>query len=158
MRRIPWLWRIRGPSFIFGGTDVKKSLWGWVLICILSTASLVFSQTATTSLRGVIKDPSRCTCARGHRHHHQRRQWPDPQHQVRRLGSVHLYADSRRPSTPLPSRHNGFGDQSKTAELLVNQPATIDFAITVQAATVTVDVSASAQTLNITDASLGNSD
>ena len=51
----------------------------------------------------------------------------------------------------------GFGDQSKSAELLVNQPATVDFTLTVQANTVTVDVSASAQTLNTTDASLGNS-
>ena len=50
----------------------------------------------------------------------------------------------------------GFGDQSKTAELLVNQPATIDFTLTIQASTVTVDVSAEAQTLNISDASLGN--
>ena len=52
---------------------------------------------------------------------------------------------------------SGFGNQTKTAELLVNQPATIDFALTVQASTVTVDVSASAQTLNTSDASLGNS-
>ncbi len=51
----------------------------------------------------------------------------------------------------------GFGEQKKTAELLVNQPATIDFALTVQASTVTVDVSAAAQTLNTSDASLGNS-
>ncbi len=51
----------------------------------------------------------------------------------------------------------GFGDQIKTAELLVNQPATIDFTLGVQASSVTVDVSATAQTLNTTDASLGNS-
>jgi len=37
---------------------VKKSLWGWMLCCILSTVTLAFGQTATTSLRGVIKDPS----------------------------------------------------------------------------------------------------
>ena len=29
-----------------------------MLICILSCASLAFSQTATTSLRGVVKDPT----------------------------------------------------------------------------------------------------
>jgi hypothetical protein len=51
----------------------------------------------------------------------------------------------------------GFGQQTKTAELLVNQPATVDFALTVEASTVTVDVTATAQTLNTTDASLGNS-
>jgi hypothetical protein len=51
----------------------------------------------------------------------------------------------------------GFGDQTKVAELLVDQPATIDFTLTVQANTVTVDVSAATQTLNTTDASLGGS-
>jgi hypothetical protein len=39
----------------------------------------------------------------------------------------------------------------------VNQPATIDFKLSMQASSVTVDVSASAQTLNTTDASMGNS-
>ncbi|MDR3773630.1 MAG: carboxypeptidase-like regulatory domain-containing protein, partial [Terracidiphilus sp.] len=52
---------------------------------------------------------------------------------------------------------SGFGEQKKTAELLVNQPATIDFALTVQASLVTVDVSGTAQTLNTTDATLGDS-
>ncbi|HUX44371.1 MAG TPA: TonB-dependent receptor, partial [Terracidiphilus sp.] len=51
----------------------------------------------------------------------------------------------------------GFGAQSKSAELLVNQPATVDFSMSVKASAETVDVSASAQTLNTTDASLGNS-
>ena len=52
---------------------------------------------------------------------------------------------------------SGFGDQKKAAELLVNQPATVDFALAVEASTVTVDVSAEAQTLNLTDATIGNS-
>ena len=52
---------------------------------------------------------------------------------------------------------SGFGDQTKTAELLVNQPATINFELTVQSTTETVDVSATAQTLNTTDATIGNS-
>src|SRR5579871_3590809 len=42
----------------FGGTDVKRSHWGWMLFCILSASLPLFSQTATTSLRGTIKDPS----------------------------------------------------------------------------------------------------
>jgi hypothetical protein len=51
----------------------------------------------------------------------------------------------------------GFGNQTKTAELLVNQPATIDFTLSVQASTVTVDVSDTAQTINTIDATLGDS-
>ncbi|MGC2403417.1 MAG: TonB-dependent receptor, partial [Acidobacteriaceae bacterium] len=51
----------------------------------------------------------------------------------------------------------GFGSQSKQADLLVNQPATINFKLTVQATAMTVDVSGEAETLNSTDASIGNS-
>ena len=51
----------------------------------------------------------------------------------------------------------GFGSQSKQADLLVNQPATINFKLTVQATATTVDVSGEAETLNTTDASIGNS-
>ena len=37
---------------------MKRSQAGWLFLCFLSTFTLAFSQTATTSLRGVIKDPS----------------------------------------------------------------------------------------------------
>ncbi len=37
---------------------MKQSLKGWILFCILSSATLAFAQTATTSLRGTIKDPT----------------------------------------------------------------------------------------------------
>jgi hypothetical protein len=50
----------------------------------------------------------------------------------------------------------GFGSQSKQADLLVNQPATINFKLTVETVATTVDVSSEAQTLNTTDASIGN--
>jgi hypothetical protein len=52
---------------------------------------------------------------------------------------------------------SGFSPQSKQADLLVNQPATINFKLTIQSATVVVDVSSEADTLNRTDASIGNS-
>jgi len=51
----------------------------------------------------------------------------------------------------------GFGTQSKGAELLVNQPATINFALSVQESKTTVEVSTEAQTINATDATIGNS-
>ncbi len=66
--------------------------------------------------------------------------------------------------TQIPPAHytiavsaNGFADSTKSAELLVSQPATINFALSVHEDLVTVDVSAEAQTLNTTDASMGNS-
>jgi hypothetical protein len=127
-----------------------------MLCCILSTATFVLGQTATTSLRGVVKDPSGALVpgatvtlvdrATG-----------------KTLKAVSsgsgLYQFQQIP----PARYSikvladGFGEQTKTAELLVNQPATIDFTLTVQASSITVDVSATAQTLNTTDATLGDS-
>ena len=51
----------------------------------------------------------------------------------------------------------GFGTQSKEAELLVNQPATINFVLSVEESRTTVEVSTEAQTINVTDATIGNS-
>jgi Carboxypeptidase regulatory-like domain len=127
-----------------------------MLLCILSTASLAFSQTASTSLRGTIKDPTGAlvpgatvTIANG----------ANGQTLSTRsdASGQYIFTQIAPAKYTITVAATGFGGQSKTAELLVNQPATIDFAITVQAATVTVDVSAVAQTLNTSDASLGNS-
>jgi hypothetical protein len=51
---------------------------------------------------------------------------------------------------------SGFGKQVKAAELLVSQPATINFVLSVQAIVETVEVSDIAQTVNTTDATIGN--
>lgn len=127
-----------------------------MLCCILATAAFAFGQSASTSLRGVVKDPSGALVpganvalvdkANG-----------------KTLGatanSAGFYVFTQIP----PARYsitvsaNGFGNQTKIAELLVNQPATIDFALTVESNAVTVDVSADAQTLNTSDATLGDS-
>ena len=127
-----------------------------MLCCILSAATLVSAQTATTSLRGVVKDPSGALV---------------PGAKVTLVDKANgktlsatsnnagFYAFTQIP----PARYtitvsaNGFSDQSKTAELLVSQPATVEFTLSVQASSVTVDVSAVAQTLNTTDATLGDS-
>jgi hypothetical protein len=54
-------------------------------------------------------------------------------------------------------RAPGFGVQTKRAEFLVSQPATLNFTLSVQNAATTVDVSAEDTTMNTTDASIGNS-
>ena len=50
----------------------------------------------------------------------------------------------------------GFANSSKQAQLLVNQPATINFQLGVVQTSQTVNVSAEAQTLNRIDATIGN--
>ena len=135
---------------------MNRSLLGWMLLCILSTATLAFAQTATTSLRGTIKDPSgalvpgaKVTLTDN----------ANGQVLSTTAGSAGAISFPRflPPSTPSLPPPPASVIRPKTAELLVDQPATIDFALTVQASTVTVDVSAAAQTLNTSDASLGNS-
>ena len=135
---------------------MKRSLWGWMLICILSTSTLVLSQSATTSLRGVIKDPSSALVPGA-----KVTLTNNADGQV--LSTVANSAGQYTFPQIAPAKYTivvsavGFGDQTKVAELLVNQPASIDFTLSVQSNTVTVDVSAAAQTLNTSDASLGNS-
>jgi hypothetical protein len=127
-----------------------------VLICILSTVTLAFGQNATTSLRGVIKDPSGALVpgatvtitdnATG-----------KSISTTAGTSGIYVFPQINPSKYTIKVTSAGFGAQTKAAELLVDQPATIDFTLTVQASTVTVDVSASAQTLNVSDASLGNS-
>jgi hypothetical protein len=127
-----------------------------MLPCILSTALFTLAQSANTSLRGTIKDPGGALV-------------PDAKITLTdnatgksiattaNSGGAYSFAQIPPAKYTIVVTANGFGDQTKVAELLVNQPATIDFDLTVQSNTVTVDVSAAAQTLNTSDASLGNS-
>src|SRR5580658_2093811 len=118
------------------------------MIClIVAGAAFGIRQTATTSLRGVVKDPSGALV-------------PGAKITLtERANDKELSAIANSAgfySFPLipPAAYSitvaamGFAEQTKTAELLVNQPATIDFVLTVKASAVTVDVSAIAQTLN----------
>src|ERR1700677_1974348 len=128
-----------------------------VLVVFLSLCTAVsFAQHATTSLRGVVKDPSGA---------------------VVRGATITLVNDAAGQKLTTTSKQDGeyaleqilpakytitvtapgFGAQTKTAELLVDEPATINFGLTVQENTQIIDVTAAAQTLNISDASLGSS-
>jgi hypothetical protein len=135
---------------------VKRLLWGMMLCSILSVATLVSAQTASTSLRGIIKDPSGALV-------------PDAKVTLENKangatlsatsGNTGFYVFSQIPPAhySITVSASGFANQTKTAELLVNQPATVDFTLSLQMTAETVDVSASAQTLNTTDATLGDS-
>jgi Carboxypeptidase regulatory-like domain len=126
------------------------------IVIFLCTSSTVLAQTATTTLRGTVADPSGAFI-------------PGATITLKYVASDLLSVkttDSKgeyvfSPIEPgkylITVSATGFADQAKEAELLVDQPATINFALTVQASAETVDVSATAQTLNVTDATIGNS-
>jgi hypothetical protein len=116
---------------------------------------LLQGQNPTTSLHGTLKDPSGAVVLQG-----------DVRldnseigvHMVHRVDATGEYQFSQL----IPARYvitvtsPGFASQSKQAELVVNQPATVDFTLAIQASATVVDVSAETATLNTTDATIGN--
>ncbi len=134
---------------------MKRLPLGVMLLCILFTCTLAFGQ-ATTSLRGTVKDPSGAVIPNA------TVTITDPSVDKTLSATTNGEGVYQFPQIT-PAKYlitvtaQGLGSQSKTAELLVNQPATVDFSLSIQANNVTVDVSATAQTLNTTDATLGGS-
>jgi Carboxypeptidase regulatory-like domain len=116
---------------------------------------LVWSQTGLTSLRGTVTDPSGAILAGAEVSLENAATGFHITHNTDRNGAYEF------PQIP-PGKYTitvtnaGFGKHVKTAELLVSQPATINFALSVQATLATVEVSDIAQTVNTTDATIGN--
>jgi hypothetical protein len=113
------------------------------------------AQSPSTSLRGTISDPSGAVIASA---------------QVSLVNSANGFTQSRIadaggayqfPQLP-PGRYTvavhaaGFARESKVAELLIGQPATLNFSLSIEAAPTTVSVSSQAPALNSTDATMGN--
>ena len=124
-----------------------------LFVFLISVVPLL-AQTSTTSVRGTITDPSGALV-------------PNAQLSLTNTAdnsvtngvsdkSGLFVFPQLAPSTYLITvTAPGFAPSSKQAQLLVNQPATINFQLGVQA-TQTINVSAEAQTLNKTDASIGS--
>ena len=134
---------------------MKRFLWAGMLCCILSTAAVGFGQIATTSLRGVVKDPSGALVP-GASITLANQATGNAYHTVTNAAGYYIFPNVVPAHYQIAVASSGFATQSVTAELLVDQPATINFTLTVKAEAVTVDVSATAQTLNLTDATIGN--
>src|SRR5579862_2971397 len=127
-----------------------------VVFLLAVSAAAAFSQSANTSVRGVIKDPSGAVVPGA------KITLTDNSNGQTFVATSNASGEYQLTQIP-PAKYaivvsaGGFGNQTKSAELLVNQPATIDLTMTVQASQEVINVSAEAQTLNTTDASLGNS-
>jgi hypothetical protein len=127
-----------------------------LLLLVLMYPRFLPSQTALTSLRGTVTDSSGGAVAGAPVVLENQASGLHVSHTTDANGAYEF------PQIP-PGKYKisvtsaGFGTQSKEAELLVNQPATVNFALSVQSSSEVVEVSAEAQTLNLTDASIGNS-
>ncbi|HUB51115.1 MAG TPA: carboxypeptidase-like regulatory domain-containing protein, partial [Terracidiphilus sp.] len=127
---------------------MMKRLYAFAL-CFFLGSSIAFSQIAVTSLRGTVKDSSGALVSGAD---------VTATNQGTGIG-YHAQTDSAGfyvfpnlvPSHYLVTLNaKGFGTQLRSAELLVGQPATIDFTLSVKAETVTVDVSSETEALNLT--------
>ena len=126
------------------------------MVLSLALAATGLAQNATTSLRGVVRDPSGAVV-------------PNATIELNNAAAGQKLNASSKASGDYqlqqipPATYDitvsapGFGSQTKRAELLVNQPATVDFTLSLQSSSEVVNVSVEAQTLNTTDASIGSS-
>ncbi|MBW4027728.1 TonB-dependent receptor [Acidipila rosea] len=134
---------------------MTKKFLALAFVFLLAVPGLLYAQTATTSLRGTVKDstgalvPGAKVTILSARTGLTKSTISDGEG-----GYQFLQLDPARFTITVSS--SGFADQSKIAELLVNQPATVNFTLSVNASSETVNVSAETETLNTTDATLGN--
>jgi hypothetical protein len=123
------------------------------LLC-LHTAAL--AQSANTSLRGVVTDPSGAVVTgatvtlvnKGTGQTLKATSNKSGEFQLLQISPAKYQINVEAP---------GFAVLTKSAELLVGQPARVNFKLSVSATNDVVDVSSAAQTLNTTDAALGDS-
>lgn len=121
---------------------------------MLSPVAIVMAQNATTSVRGVISDPTgavvpNATVTLTNN--------TTQQVVTQTAGKGGEYSFPQLPPAvySISVTASGFGTIKKTAELLVSQPSTVNIALPLNGATETVEVTDTA-TLNFTDATLGN--
>jgi hypothetical protein len=121
-----------------------------------AAAPAALAQNATTSLRGTVHDPSGAVLPGAHITIEDKASGQKLSAVAGKSGEYQLVQIPPATYT-ITAVADGFGLQVKSAELLVNQPATVNFTLSVQSSTEVVDVSAAAETLNTSDAALGDS-
>ncbi len=127
-----------------------------VVLVLFFFVPFSFAQNATTSLRGIVKDPTGAVVpgatialsdtATGLKLN------------TTSSGSGEYQLLQIPPATyTVTVTASGFGSTKRLVELLVSQPATVNFVLAVKGTVEIVNVTEAAQTLNTTDAALGGS-
>src|SRR3954464_4093658 len=127
-----------------------------LLVCLVTSCSLSWAQRSLTSLRGTVTDPTGAVVPGATITLEDKEKGVTLSKTADESGD-YQFQQIQPGKYTITAKATGFGEQTKIAELLVNQPATVSFKLTIESATQTIDVSAEAQTLNTTDASMGNS-
>ncbi len=124
-------------------------------VALLGFVISAAAQTTTTSLRGTISDPSGAVIAFAQvllvNH-------DNGFSQTRTADASGAYQFSQLPpgTYTVTVEADGFSARSKTIELLINQPAVLNFSLAVEATATTVSVNGQAPALNTSDATMGN--
>ncbi len=126
-----------------------------IFFCLCCSVSI--AQNATTSLRGVVKDPSGAVVPGATVSLHNGATGQTLTATSKDDGEYQLLQIPPATYT-ITVTAQGFGSAEKLAELLVNEPATVNFALSMKSNTEIVNVTEAAQTLNTTDASLGGTE
>ena len=144
---------------------IKSGAWGRLMKCVragfllcscIYLSTLIWSQSSTTALNGTVVDPTGAVVAGAVLNLDNQ---SNGFHATTQSDIKGLYQFVQlAPGTyTITAKAPGFGSQIKVAQLLVNQPATVMFVLSIQAETQMVNVSAMTETLNTTDATIGNS-
>lgn len=125
------------------------------LLLLPSSLSLGFAQTATTSLRGVVTDSSGAVMSEASVLLTESSIGFSQLHKTNAQGE---YSFQQIPPGNYEVKvvAQGFSEQTTRAQLLVNQPATVNVALAVGASNTNVEVTAQTNSINLTDATLGN--
>jgi Carboxypeptidase regulatory-like domain/TonB dependent receptor len=135
---------------------LMKHICAVVLVLISLCTATAVAQTATTSLRGVVTDSSGALVS-GASVALSDTSTGNGYKAVSNTSGFYIFPVIAPAHYLITITSSGFAPQVRIAELLVDQPATINVTLSVKAETVTVDVSSATQTLNFTDATIGNS-
>ncbi len=117
-------------------------------------AATAIAQNATTSVRGVVTDPTGAVVSTASVTITDVTSNTSQTHPVGK-GGDYSFVEIKPSTYTITATAAGFGAVEKQTQLLVSQPATIDFKLSVGSAKETVEVSTSS-TLNFTDATIGN--
>jgi hypothetical protein len=131
---------------------MTRKLFGIVLCAVLSVVA--FGQNATTSVRGVVSDPTGAVVQGATVTLTNQTTRVSQQQKVGKNGDYN-FVELQPATYTISATAAGFGKLEQQAELLVSQPATINFKLTVGSNAETVEVTATS-TLNFSDATIGN--
>jgi hypothetical protein len=125
-----------------------------VVSLILSAAAISYGQTATTSVRGVVTDKAGAVMGNVQVVLTEKSIGFTQTHKTNGSGEYN-FQQIPPGSYQIKANAPGFTEQTTAAQLLVNQPATINISLAVGAGETTIEVTAASATFNQTDATIG---